>query len=204
MGNCVTCKKFPRHITVNSPRPDHAIINAVINGDTAQFNELVLRHKDYAFSIAFKIVNNSLDAEEIAHDAFIKAFKSLKRFNQQAKFTTWLYRIVFNTAISFKRKNQIATTDIDEVSTQPAANFDTSESMVSKDRERFISEAMKQLLPLDATLLTLFYLKQLNLEEIGEVVGIKADAVKVKLFRARKRLGRELKVVLAGEVHEIL
>ena len=59
-------------------------------------------------------------------------------------------------------------------------------------------------MPLDATLITLFYMKQLNLEEIGEIVGIKAAAVKVKLFRARKRLARELENVLHHEVHEIL
>ena len=75
---------------------------------------------------------------------------------------------------------------------------------MQEDRRRFIGEAMKKLLPLDATLLTLFYLKQLNLEEIGEVVGVKAEAVKVKLFRARKRLGKELELILAGEVQEIL
>lgn len=189
---------------MNSQRPDQEIINAVLNGDTDQFNELVVRHKDYAYSIALKIVNNTMDAEEIAHDAFIKAFKSLKRFNQKAKFTTWLYRIVFNTAVSHTRKNKLAVDDIDEVTRQPASEMSSSEAVMNKDRDHFIAEAMKKLLPLDATLLTLFYLKQLNLEEIGQVVGVKADAVKVKLFRARKRLGKELEVILAGEVQEIL
>jgi RNA polymerase sigma-70 factor (ECF subfamily) len=189
---------------VISPRPDHAIITAVLQGDTDQYNELVVRHKDYAFSIALKIVNNSMDAEEIAHDAFVKAFKSLKKFNQKAKFTTWLYRIVFNTAVSHTRKNQLAVDDIDEISAQPASSLSSSDPVMSREREHFIGEAMKKLLPLDATLLTLFYLKQLNLEEIGEVVGVKADAVKVKLFRARKRLGKELELMLAGEVQEII
>jgi RNA polymerase sigma-70 factor (ECF subfamily) len=189
---------------VSSPRPDHDIINDVLHGDTDQFNELVIRHQDYAYSIALKIVNNPMDAEEIAHDAFIKAFKSLKKFNRTAKFTTWLYRIVFNTAVSHTRKNKLAVDDIDEITIQPASGLTSSDTIIRQDREHFIGEAMKKLLPLDATLLTLFYLKQLNLEEIGEVVGVKADAVKVKLFRARKRLGRELELLLAGEVQEIL
>jgi RNA polymerase sigma-70 factor (ECF subfamily) len=189
---------------VNSQRPDHEIIQAVLHGDTDQYNELVVRHKDYAYSIALKIVHNSMDAEEIAHDAFIKAYKSLKKFNQQAKFTTWLYRIVFNTAVSHTRKNQLVVDDIDEITQQPASAMSSSEPLMKKDREHFIGEAMTKLIPLDATLLTLFYQKQLNLEEIGEVVGVKAAAVKVKLFRARKRLGRELEVLLAGEIQEIL
>ena len=186
------------------PRSDQEIIKAVLDGNTDSYNELVLRHKDYAFAIALKIVNDPMDAEEIAHDAFIKAFKSLKKFNQKAKFTTWLYRIVFNTAVSRTRKNQLATDDITELTRQPASELSSSENIINQDRKRFIRQAMEKLLPLDATLLTLFYLKQLNLEEIGEVVGVKADAVKVKLFRARKRLGKELELVLAGEVQEIL
>ena len=101
------------------PIPDHVIINAVLRGDTNQYNELVLRHKDYAYSIALKIVHNAMDAEEIAHDAFLKAYKSLTKFNQQAKFTTWLYRIVFNTAISHTRKNRLQVDDIDEITHQP-------------------------------------------------------------------------------------
>lgn len=189
---------------MSSQRPDHEIINAVLQGDAEQYNELVVRHKDYAYSIALKIVNNSMDAEEIAHDAFIKAFKSLKKFNQKAKFTTWLYRIVFNTSVSHTRKNQLAVDDIDEITIQPASSMNSSEPIISQERQHFIGEAMKKLLPMDATLLTLFYLKQLNLEEIGEVVGIKADGVKVKLFRARKRLGKELELMLAGEVQEII
>ena len=80
----------------------------------------------------------------------------------------------------------------------------SSDSLFSQDRQKFIGEAMEKLMPLDATLITLFYMKQLNLEEIGETVGIKAAAVKVKLFRARKRLARELENILQHEVHEIL
>lgn len=193
-----------RPINVNSPRPDHVIISAVIAGDTTQYNELVIRHKDYAFTIALKIVKNTMDAEEIAHDAFIKAYKSLKSFNQKAKFTTWLYRIVFNTAISHSRKNHIKTDDLSEITEQPVSNSNTSDLVDTMDRERYIGEAMQNLLPLDATLITLFYMQQLNLEEIGEIVGVKAQAVKVKLFRARKRLAREVVAILNTEVAEIL
>jgi RNA polymerase sigma-70 factor (ECF subfamily) len=189
---------------VNSLRPDHVIINAVLGGDTAQYNDLVVRHKDYAYTIALKIVRNTMDAEEIAHDAFVKAFKSLKSFNQKAKFTTWLYRIVFNTAISHTRKNQLNTEDLSDITEQPMSTSNTSALVDSQDREKYVAEAMLKLMPLDSSLITLFYMQQLSLEEIGEVVSLKPDAVKVKLFRARKRLGRELVALLQNEVHEIL
>jgi RNA polymerase sigma-70 factor, ECF subfamily len=189
---------------VISPISDQTIINNVLAGDTTQYNELVLRHKDYAYSLALKIVHNGMDAEEVAHDAFLKAYKSLKSFNRKAKFSTWLYRIVFNTAVSHVRKNRIKVDDITQVTYQPDSGLDSSSSLINQDRERYIGEAMEKLMPLDATLITLFYMKHSNLEEIGEIVGLKVSAVKVRLFRARKRLARELENVLHHEVHEIL
>ena len=87
---------------------------------------------------------------------------------------------------------------------QPESEYNSSDSLFSQDREKFIGEAMEKMMPLDATLITLFYMKQLSLEEIGESVGINSAAVKVKLFRARKRLALELEKVLHYEVHEIL
>jgi len=189
---------------VNSPISDKTLVNNVLAGDLSQFNELVIRHKNYAFSLALKIVNNRLDAEEIAHDAFIKAYKSLNSFNQEAKFTTWLYRIVFNTAVSHTRKNKIIAEDISEISVQPASSYNSSDALYNEERKEFVQVAMQKLMPLDATLITLFYMQQLNLEEIGKVVSLKSTAVKVKLFRARKRLARELETMLHHEVQAIL
>ena len=189
---------------MNSLRPDHVIINAVLRGDTMQYNELVLRHMDYAYSIALKIVHNAMDAEEIAHDAFLKAYKSLRKFNQKAKFTTWLYRIVFNTAISHTRKNHLQADDINEITTQPESGSDSSDPLMNQDRQRFLTVAMRKLSPIDSGLITMFYLDQLSLLEIGEVIDIKPDLIKVKLFRARKRLAKELEILLEGEVKEII
>ena len=189
---------------MNSPITDQIIINNVLAGDAAQYNELVLRHKDYAYTLALKIVHNTMDAEEVAHDAFVKAYTSLKKFNQKAKFSTWLYRIVFNTAVSHTRKNRIQVDDLSEITHQPESGYNSSDSIFNQDRKKFVNEALAKLMPLDSSLITLFYMKQLTLEEIGETLGIKSAAVKVKLFRARKRLARELEFVLQHEVHDIL
>ena len=182
---------------------DQLIVNKVLEGDTHAFNELVIRHQQYAFSIALGIVNNHEDAEEVAHDAFVKAFKSLKYFNRQAKFTTWLYRIVFNTAISSKRKNRIQTNPIEE---QIHGNvvMDQKNTAESADRSYYLKKAMDMLSEIDRSLLTLFYLKELSLEEIGEVTGIAPSATKVKLFRARKRLATKLEELLQHEVKSLV
>ncbi|MEN8248340.1 MAG: RNA polymerase sigma factor [Bacteroidota bacterium] len=189
---------------MDSPISDQDIIKKVLSGDTDQYNELVLRHKNYAYSLALKIVHNPMDAEEVAHDAFIKAYRSLKSYRQTAKFTTWLYRIVFNTAVSHTRKNTIHVDDISNLAKQPESSYTSNADLFNQDRARFIKEAIEKLPPLDASLITLFYMKQLNLEEIGEVVNLNSNAVKVKLFRARQKLAREIKILLHEEVYEIL
>ena len=86
---------------------DTSIIQRILSGDKSGYRELANRHKDYAFTVAYKIVGTREDAEEVAQDAFMQAFNALATFNQEAKFTTWFYRIVFNAALMFKRKKSI-------------------------------------------------------------------------------------------------
>ena len=86
--------------------PEYVLINRVLAGEQSLYAELVNKYQSYAFTIALKIVENKPEAEEIAQDGFIKAFRNLANFNQEAKFSTWLYRIVFNTAITYKRKGK--------------------------------------------------------------------------------------------------
>ena len=92
---------------------ENTLIDQVLAGKQEPYALLVDHYKSYAFTIALKILNNRSDAEEVAQDAFIKAFHYLKNFNRQARFSTWLYRIVFNTAISHKRKNNQVLSSIE-------------------------------------------------------------------------------------------
>ena len=182
---------------MNSGFSDLEIVEKVITGNQKLFNELVVRHKDYACTIAYRIVNNHEDAEEIAHDSFVKAYTSLKYFNRTAKFTTWLYRIVFNTAVSHARKMKLRTQDLDEQTLNIGGTY-TSE-IEKKDRVTYLEKGIAQLLPVDATVITLFYMKEQSLEEIAQITGLKASLVKVKLHRARKRLATQLTTLLHHE-----
>lgn len=145
-----------------------------------------------------------MDAEEVAHDAFIKAFKALKSFNQQAKFTTWFYRIVFNTAISRKRKESKPLTDIDVAKEIASDDLPPGSRLEQTDLTEFINKALANMMPVDAAIISMFYMKQLNLQEIGEIIGVKTSSVKVKLFRARKKLGLELTALLNEETYHLL
>lgn len=160
------------------------------------YNVIVEKHKNYAYTIAYNILHNAEDAEEVAHDAFIKAYKNLDRFNKEAKFSTWLYRIVFNTAISAKRKKKMTTESIDE-----HYNIFKPETSVleQEDQQKYLHIALSQLIAADKTALTLFYLKEHSIEEIAEITEQEVSTVKVRLFRARKRLAIELTKILNQE-----
>lgn len=92
---------------------DKDIIKQVQAGNVQAFSELVDRHKNMVYSLVLKMIGNVEDAEEVAQDSFVKAFKSIKQFKGQSKFSTWLYRIAYFTAINHLRKHKMLTAPID-------------------------------------------------------------------------------------------
>jgi len=189
-------------ITINN---DIYYINLIIEGNTNAFNILVDRYKDLVFSLALKMVKNREEAEEVAQDTFIKVFKSLSQFNGDSKFSTWIYKVTYNTCLDrlkkHKREQQVVS--IDEFNTNQIKSIDnTLDKMENEEREKAIQDCI-QLLPADdAFLLTLFYFEEQSLEEIAKVIGLTANNVKVKLFRSRKKLTTILKEKLEPEIIE--
>ncbi len=164
---------------------------------------MVHKHKDYAFTIAYRVLSNREEAEEISQDAFLKSFKSIDGFNQDSKFTTWFYRIVHNLAVSQLRKRKNHFDTLDQHHDLEADATDLNE-MSLKEHRRYLEIAMNRLVSDDMTMLTLFYLKEFSMEEIAEITNIAANTIKVKLFRARKRLATELQLILQNEVNSLL
>lgn len=177
--------------------PDVPIIDKILAGEQSLYAELVNRYKSYAYTIALKIVLNRVEAEEVAQDAFVKAYHHLKSFHRESKFSTWLYRIVFNTAISYRRKNRPDFQSIE--STGLSLGHEGEDRLERSDKRRFLEAAMNRLNQADRTALTLFYLQEFSLEEIAEVTGMQANTAKVRIHRARQRLADELKAILRSE-----
>ena len=170
---------------------DNIIIARVLNGETAAFELLVNRYKDMAFSIALRVCKNTEDAEEVAQDAFLKAYQSLSKFKQESKFSTWLYRIVTNTAISSTRKREIAMVSLDEPIIENYSENEIQNNINRFDFEeqsRMIKKTMQLLHPQDCLLLNMFYTDNLSIEEIEEITGLSQANIKVKLHRIRKKL----------------
>lgn len=176
---------------------EHLLIDRILAGEQHVYAELINRYKSYAYTIALRILQNRPEAEEAAQDAFIKAFQNLAKFNREAKFSTWLYRIAFNTAISYKRKSKVQFQSIDTLNVMQ--RHEGEGNAEHHDKQKFIAQAMSRLNDADRLAVSLFYLQEFSLEEIAEITGMQANTVKVRVHRARQRLAEELKNILQKE-----
>ncbi len=170
---------------------DNFYIDKVLKNDLNAYSVLVDRHKDMVYSIALKILKNKEDAEELAQDVFMKAYQSLKSFKRESKFSTWLYRIVYNSAISKTRKKQFKTTDLDY---NIVENYSTDEikedveRLSDDEQKKIVNAILEKLNPEESILITLFYFDEKTTEDISIITGLSQSNVKVRLHRLRKRL----------------
>jgi len=187
---------------------DIQLVNQTLQGNQSAYAQLVKKHQRFAFTLALRFSKSREDAEEIAQDSFIKAYRSLKSFQQQAKFSTWLYSIIYTTAMSHLRKKKLSTSYIDDeeayIQVEDKAAGLTINAVENRSRNFYLNRAIEQLMPDDATIIMLFYQGEQTLEEIGETLEMAPNTVKVKLFRARQRLKEKLERLLKNEVNELL
>lgn len=179
-------------------KSDIFYIEQVLEGKINVFSYLVDRHKDKAFNLAFRICGNREEAEEIAQDAFVKAYRSLKDFKMKSSFATWLYRIVYNTAISLVRSRRKGVLALEEFPADAIdfLSFNKNEDEAADDyRNSLVNFALQKISEEERGLITLYYYNDLDTEEISKITGINKSNIKVKLFRARQRMSEIIKKV---------
>ena len=186
---------------------DTEIISKVLSGDHASFAVLVNRYQSYVFTLTLRMVKGREDAEEVAQDVFIKAFKYLADFKGASKFTTWLYTIVNNTCISFLRKKKLDIHSLDnEKVFEVAENQDSgirANMIEQKSKLAMVNDAINMLTKDDAQIITLFYKAEQSLEETAQILGIETNTAKVRLHRARTRLKEKMETNFAEEVKNL-
>jgi RNA polymerase sigma factor (sigma-70 family) len=185
---------------------DNLYIQKVLNGDYSAFSYFVNHYKDMAFSIAFRIVDNKEDAEDIVQDSFIKAYRSLEKFRQDSKFSTWFYRIVVNNALTKnKGRKKIQNDDFSEIENIELEKTETAYSALSHiDRQKYINLALDKLNVEDRLILTLYYLNENSIEEIVEITSIKKENLKMKIHRARQKMYVILEQELKTEIKNLI
>jgi len=179
------------------------LISEIHAGNTRAFSDLVDGYKDLVYTLAIRMLGNREEAEEVSQDVFIKVYKSLPNFKGDSKISTWIYRIAYNSCLDRikKIKKKRMQMDLDHLDQIAYADLDTAyHKMVEAERTQIIDECLSQLSPEDAGVLTLFYLEEKNLQEMEETTNLPANTLKVRLFRARKRLASVMEKHMNKEI----
>lgn len=184
---------------------DEYYINKVIDGDSNAFAYLVDNYKNMVYSLAYKMTRSKEEAEEVSQDTFIKAYKNLKNFKGDAKFSTWLYRIAYHTTLDNVKKNkkQHNNVAINEVNYNQITSLETVlDSIERKERAKIMDKCLSKLPEDERAIIWMFYYDELSLKEILEVTRFSESNLKVKLHRARKKLLTIVKENVSPEIIE--
>lgn len=174
---------------------DLMYVERVKRGDTASFRFLVDKYQDMAFTIAYKILKNSGDAEDAAQEGFVKAYQQLHRFEGRSKFSTWLYTVIYRSAID--KTHQKRFLKMEAAGYEQQKHTDTPvKQMMQEEQSVLVKKAIDALPPTESLLVTLFYMNDCSVREIADISGLTEVNIKVKLFRARKTLQERLRFLL--------
>ncbi len=184
---------------------DAAVVALVLAGDRDAFRTLVERHSRSIFRVVFRMTGNQEDAEEIVQETFLRAYRSLERFELRASFSTWLYRIAVNRTLDFlnARKMQMQTKDTFQIVENPdgeegnqvqlpATGPGPDRLLLSAEMKRKIAGAMGMLSPSERVAFTMRHMEGRSIEEISKALDLRASAAKNSVFRAVQKLRQQL------------
>ena len=166
------------------------IIKKILNGKTEQYEYFLDRYGQQVFVLVDRIVSCQEDAEELTQNVFLKAFQQLSSFKAESTFSTWIYRIATNIAISAvrKKRNDVLRLDDSVFANLSDTQVDAALEDESEEQMERLQQAMNQLEADERALITLYYLKEKPLAEVAFILGLTEGNAKVKLHRIRKKL----------------
>ena len=185
---------------------DEYYLQRVMNGDTNAFSFIVNKYKDMIYGICLNIVKESNLAEEIAQDTFMKAFNNLENFRMESRFSTWIYRIAYNSSISAIRRKKVEFCPIENNIVDNYSIEEMNDDLRGMDRDlikRRLISTVDNLSEKDRALVHLFYMENNSIEEISEITSLSKSNVKVKLHRLRKKLFKELSDYIESRVNSL-
>jgi RNA polymerase sigma factor (sigma-70 family) len=187
-----------------SPATDQQLVAQVLGGNTAAFGQLVQRTQGLVTQLVFKMIPPPADRPDVAQDVYVKVFKNLAGFKFQAKFSTWVGQIAYNTCLHYLEKKQLVL--LDPADARPAdapeagwrapplasPDADPETALFGQDLADILGAAIEQLPPLYRTLISLYHQQELSYGEIAQITSLPDGTVKNYLFRARKLLKQHL------------
>ncbi len=194
-------KEKPEEDEVLDP-PDHELVTLARKGDTEAYDELVTRHRNRIYGLAYNMTSNREDAEDLVQEVFVKAYDSLKKFKGDSSFYTWIYRIAVNRAINFikkrKRRTGLSLDDVDGgIERDPAyvelSSRDTPfrDATLSEIQEK-MNKALQTLSEKHRAVVVLHDIQGIPHDEIANMLKVSSGTVRSRLFYARQALQVEL------------
>lgn len=167
---------------------DQTLIAQSCAGSTAAFEQLVLRHKDRIYTLAYRILGDHGDAEDVAQETFLRAYERLADFRGDARFSTWLYRICHNLCVNrCQRKNRDAGTDT-APEALPSSTSGACEQLLLNEQQQLLNWALSRLNGEFREVVLLYHTEHLSYEEIGNLLGCPVGTVRSRLHRGREEL----------------
>jgi RNA polymerase sigma factor (sigma-70 family) len=186
-----------------SSATDQQLVAQVLGGNTAAFGQVVQRTEGLVTQLIFKMIRHPADRPDLAQEVYLKVFKNLAGFKFQAKLSTWVGQVTYNTCLHYLEKKQLVLLDPAEAAPDdasedgrrapPATSYDDPEAaLFDQDLAGILGAAIEQLPPLYRTLISLYHQQELSYEEIAQITSLPDGTVKNYLFRARKQLKQHL------------
>lgn len=182
---------------------DHDLVRRALDGDQAAFTRLREKYVGPLTGMINRMVRNSTDADDLAQEAFIKAFASLSSFNFEYAFSTWLYKIASNNCIDYLRKRRLKTVSIHDPVTTPKGEMERQvedpsavrpdHHLTSAERTEMLQEAIAELPEKYRRVIEMRHTKEMEYQDIADELELPLGTVKAHLFRARARLARALR-----------
>jgi len=192
----------PSPARIESRKQDLALISAAIDGDQLAFRELMKKYRDAIFNLIFRIIRDRTQVEDLTQETFVKAFASLRNFNREYAFSTWLYKIATNSSIDYIRKKKLHTTSINKPISHedsdysielPDSTYEPDKVIIRNQKSVIIAEAIEQLPAKYRKVIVMRHKEERDYAEIAKLLKIPIGTVKAHIFRARELLYKYLR-----------
>ena len=168
---------------------DTELVERSLRGERNAFGQLVDRYQKVVYNVAYRVVGNALDAEDVAQTVFLKVYENLSTYNPRYQFFSWLYRIAVNEAINAKKRLRKTVELTEDSALTPDTPFDGA---VALDVEEQIGSALMSLSPENRAILILRHYQEFSYKDISYIMELSEQKVKSRLYSARQRLGKIL------------
>lgn len=162
------------------------VVQAVLSGQKEKFAQIIDDHKDLVYSILLRMTDDHEEANDLAQEVFVKVYRQLKQFKGKSKLSTWIYKITYFHGLSHLRKQKRWVGE--EYYDHAESDEDIENEIALDEMKGHISECISRLKPLERTAITLFYLEELSVKDVAEIMNISESYVKVTVHRAKKNL----------------